>query len=334
MNIDDLIRDTVRSQEELAVDPDRVRAGLPARAARRQRARTRTMLATVAAGVAVAVAVPVVILGDNGTVETAAVPQATMPLQYRPTWLPDGYVEDFRGTPSSGPGVGRGWRSTAPESADRSNPHITMVVSPRSPENVDRAPNVDINGVPGYLGGGSVIWDVGKTRFLIAAPFPEEDMLRIARSVEPDPTRIRLPVQFNWLPDGGAEWTRKVDDPGVKVTGFSATEYEATVLVYDSQHYVQASVGTSDFSYGELHGREVVVNGRTAVLAQDVDLDPTSKNMPSNWVLLMDLDDGRQLLVHSGATKDSPPLSEGDFLRVVENIQLDANPDVGWLGQR
>jgi hypothetical protein len=334
VNIDDLIRDTVRSQEELAVDPDRVRAGLPARAARRQRVRTRAMLATVAAGVAVAVAVPVVILGDSGTVVTATAPQATLALEYGPTWLPDGLVENFRGATYFIPGVTRMWRSTAPESADRPNPGLTMLVRPASPDDVDRAPNVDINGVPGYFGEGSVIWEVGDTKFVIAGRFPDADMLRIARSVKPDPTRMRLPVQFNWLPTGGAEWTRKVDDPSVKVTGFSATEYEATVLVYDSQHYVQASVGTNDFTVREIHGREVVVNGRTATLARDVQMDPTGQDMLTNWVLTMNLDDGRRLFVNSGAVKNSPPLSEADFLRVVEQVQLDPNPEVGWLEKR
>jgi hypothetical protein len=338
VNIDDLIRESVQRQEELAVDPDRVRVALPALAARRQRARTRVMLATVAAGVAVAVAVPVIILRDTGTVVSATAPQATMPLQYRPTWLPDGMVEEFRGNSYVGSGLARSWVSRAPESADRSNPNVLLSVRPTSPENVDREPNVDINGVPGSYGEGSVIWEVGDTRFVVAGRFPEEDMLRIARSVEPDPTQMRLPLQFNWLPDGSAEWTRKSGDPSVKVTGFSPTEYEAAVLVYDSQSYLQAFLGTRDVAHPDAasHGETVIVNGRTALLAQggDGDPDPTGLHMRTDWVLSMDLGDGRHLTLHGGTSPEAPPMSRDDVIRVAENIQFDPDPDVGWLGQR
>ena len=341
MNIDDLIRETVRSQEELAVDPDRIRAGLPARAARRQRARTRAMLAAVAAGVAVAVAVPVVILGDSGTVVTATVPQATIPLGYRITWLPDGMGEEIRDISFLAPGTGRGWESTAPDSVDHSNPGVHLFVTPTAPDDVDRTPNVDINGVPGYYGGGSVIWEVGDTGFLVVAPesfFTQEEALRIARSVEPDPTPMRLPLQFGWLPDGSAEWTRKSEEPGVRVVGDSPTRWEATVLVYDSQRYVQASLTTNEYMplLPEPNGEEVIINGRTAQLSQSAEArGPVERDYQASWLLTMDLGDGRHLTVQSGTAKNSPatpPLSRDDMIRIVEQIQLDPNPDVGWIG--
>ena len=342
MNIDDLIRETVRRQEELAVDPDRVRAALPARAARRRRARTRAMLATVAAAVTVAVAVPVIALRDNDPAVSATSRQVTIPLRYRPTWLPDGMVEKFRGVSYLAPGTYRMWESTAPPSAERSNPNVLLSASPSAPDDVDREPNIDINGTPGYYGGGSVIWRVdGDTKLVVAqSGLTEEDMLRIARSVEPDPTRMRLPLHFGWLPDGSAEWMHKSSgDPSLKVMGDSPTEWGATVLVYDSQRYLEATVGTTRYTpAGDTsHGQTVIINGRTAQLAQpDETMDPVGQGFQTNWVLTMDLGEGRRLIMHGGTAKNMPeasPLSRDDMIRIAEHVQFDPSPDIGWIGR-
>ena len=63
MNIDDLIRDAVRRQEALAVDPERIRAALPVWTTRHRRRRVLVTLAAAGA-VATAVTVPVVVLRD------------------------------------------------------------------------------------------------------------------------------------------------------------------------------------------------------------------------------------------------------------------------------
>ena len=130
---EDLLRQALRRQAERAVDRDRVRAALPARAARRTRRRYGSLAGgLVAAAALTAFAVPVLSLDDAGpgggagrgtdglaapgspsVSAPAAAPARDMPdavaMRYKPTWLPAGLRERAR-RPGSTPAV-RGWSS-------------------------------------------------------------------------------------------------------------------------------------------------------------------------------------------------------------------------------
>ena len=118
--MDDLLRQALQRQAERAVDPARVRAALPARAARRARRRYGSLAVGLTAAAALAVfAVPVLGLDDARSGDPAASPvpadtpstsAAAAPLtpdsvalRYRPTWLPSGLRERARTVPL-GPG--------------------------------------------------------------------------------------------------------------------------------------------------------------------------------------------------------------------------------------
>ncbi len=272
---------------------------------------------------------------------TATVPQATIPLGYRITWLPDGMGEEIRDISFLARARARGW-DTAPDSVDHSNPGVHLFVTPTAPDNVDRAPNVDINGVPGYYGGGSVIWEVGDTSFLVWRR--KSSSPRRRRSGSParwsrTPLRCGYRCSSAGCPTAVPSATRKSEEPGVRVVGNSPTRWEATVLVYDSQALRAVSLTTNEYMrlLPEPNGEEVIINGRTAQLSQSAEArGPGHRDYQASWLLTMDLGDGRHLTVQSGTAKNSlatPPLSREDMIRIVEHIQLDANPDIGWLGQ-
>jgi hypothetical protein len=336
-DIDDLIREAVRRQEMLAVDPDHIRAALPARAARR-RTRTRVTLATVAAAVAIAVTVPIIVMRDNGnsdepaTSSTAGPSQAGAPLYYRPTWLPAGMVERRRSVSIHGAleFAERYWkRASADDSASGQQIILTTKVRASTEE---PAPNVDINGTPGWYDDiqSSMSWQVDEdTKLTLMAPelgLSKEVLLRIARSVTPDPTRMRLPLRLDWVPDG-------VADQRLQVRGDSPTTWKATILSADDKvHYLAVSVGTAaDTASGET----VTINGHTAQLAQVDEKDAERPSYRTKWLLTMDLGDGRQLTVRSGSAgyAAASELTRDDIIRIAEHVQVDADPDLAWLGR-
>ncbi|MFD1148721.1 hypothetical protein [Saccharothrix hoggarensis] len=364
-DIEDLVRDAVRRQEELAVDPDRVRAALPARAARQTRAhRTRAIAVAAAAFVAVAVAVPVVVLRDSGsdagpaaslstpptTVPTAgAAPppdSATFPLRYRPTWLPPGVSERSRSVPlTSGPDAKastvRIWQPPsageenlglyAYASPEGSEPKAPPVVNPGSGA-VVRDREVDINGKPGrYDGDATVTWRVdANTKLMLVAPglgLSEEDLLRVARSVEPDDARVHVPLRTGPLPAG-------VVTHFANVEGTSPTSWEASVFAdrpFDA--YVHVEVATLDRG-ADAGGETVTVRGRTGHLATPVGDTSTQAGYRTDWVLTVDLGDGRRLTVRAGSGLGAagPALTRAEVIAIAEQAEVDANPDLGWLG--
>ncbi|HLL65252.1 MAG TPA: hypothetical protein VK453_05840 [Micromonosporaceae bacterium] len=129
--IEDLVRNALEHQAHLAPAPERVRAALPARTARRARRRQYGLLAGVATATAVtaAITIPTVVLrdaGPGGSMPAAsadrtaapppAVPSAVPPgapvqvaLDFHPTWLPAGLAERSRFVPLTDPvGTGAG----------------------------------------------------------------------------------------------------------------------------------------------------------------------------------------------------------------------------------
>lgn len=363
-DIDDLVRDAVRRQEALAVDPERIRARMPVRAARQHRTRRIATLATVgvAAAVAVAVAVPVIALRDpdpggagpaaSSTAPTTgpAIPGlATGALKYRPTWLPDGMVERFRAIPlAAAPGpkdtTDRMWKPTSlddgpdghlglaswnfePSAGDTAEPPVIRDDHGNVGDTAGHA--VDINGKPGYYGTETVTWQVdADTKLMLYGPgtgLSEEDMLRIARSVVPDTTELRAPMRLDWLPDG-------VSGQFLSVSGDSPSKWSSQIFADGDHAYVAVSIGTTPPAAG---GEQVTINGRAATLLEDDEDDPIRAGYRTSWRLTMDLGDGRYLAVRGGRvpTRPGTSLTRDDMVRVAENVVPDPSPDLSWLGQ-
>jgi len=342
-DIDDLIRDAVRRQEELAVDPDRIRAALPARPARRRRT---FALATVGVAVAVAAAVPVIVLREpasgDGPAATPTVVAVTpgIPLRYRPTWLPAGFVERSRSVPVVDPApakvvTDRIWKRTSLDEGEVG--HIGLSVWDEAPDRSDGAGDkadtnggsgrVDINGSPGRYDNDTVTWQVGNTQFLLYAPgagLSEDDLLRVARSVEPDRTSLRAPLRVDWLPDG-------VSGEFMFVRGDSPAKWEARFFAEGAAGYVSVSVGTAVVP---ARGDEVAVGDRGAHLAEVDEEDPVQANHRTHWVLSADLGGGRYLTVRVGASPGAVqgPLPGDVAIRVAESVVLAPDPDLAWLG--
>ncbi|WP_077005437.1 hypothetical protein [Saccharothrix sp. ALI-22-I] len=357
--IEDLIQDAVRRQEELAGDPDRIRAALPERAARKVRVDRTWRLAAVgaAACVAAAVAVPTVVLRDSeGGSGPAASPTAsstaspapragTFPLRFRPTWLPPGLPERSRSIPlttgpdakastvqtwSTGPVSGPNLSLTAYRSLEDSEaPLPPNVVEAPGGSTSPRLRDVDINGKAGRYDGDSVVWRVdSETRLLLTASglgLSEDDLLRVARSVRPDDTRLHVPLRVDRLPAGVAPQFATVD-------GESPTSWEASIFAERTwAAYVSVRVGTVDHGAA---GEAVTIGGRAAHLAELDGDTSTQGGYRTDWRLTVDLGDGRRLTVYGGSGLESsaPALTREDMIGIGEQVEVDPNPDLGWLG--
>jgi hypothetical protein len=379
-DIDDLIRDAVRRQEEMAVDPDRIRAALPARAARKARVKRTRMLVTVAAAasVAVAVAVPTVVLRESADVGVATSPAApssaapstgssgsttaapspgaaTAPLRFKPTWLPPGLTEWQRVVPltSDHPkvGVARAWKITpADEIAnlglnaytspqDKVPPAPPILVNPDGTSRGDLpGRSVEINGKPGHYDGGTTItWQVDpETKLMLTAPelgLSEDDLFRIARSVQPDDTRLHLPLHAGPLHAGSLPGG--VSTLFATVEGESPDSWEASLFAERTMAaYVSVRYGTIDPG-SAAGGEAVTVRGVAARLTKLGDDTSTQPGYRTDWLLTADLGDGRWLTVRGGTVLDSPggpALTRDDILRIAEQVELDPGADLGWLG--
>lgn len=273
---------------------------------------------------------------------------------YRPTWLPPGLVERTRGWSfesenSIGGALTRTWTAGPVElgrQVDRSlNASVQFQISPLNPT----APplygpsprEVDINGVTGRMSSeGSVIWQPDAQTLLrlnATPPLPEEDMLRIARSVQPDATRQRALLHLGWLPDGTSASFGTVD-------ANAPTSWEAVTLAYDhpdtphaARRSVVAYVGTVARETG-INGtsEQLTIGGRPARLVKPEagTTDPLDYHV--DWLLTVDLGGGRHLTVYySQYTSDTPtrPLTtREDAIRVAEGVVVDPNPDLAWAG--
>lgn len=380
-NLHDLIRDAAQRQAELAVAPDRIRAALAAhddRGGRRRRLQTWLVVAA-AATVAVAVAVPTIAMrGLDGEDRPAASESpaatesassgpatspapsvspnlATLPLRYRPTWLPPGMVEQSRHTPLAtmpDPNTAqRIWSATPLDhdaGLDRSADPVLALQIWRHGEfepglaRGDRPQTgprqVDINGKQGYLWGTEMLrWEVdAETELILTAPkldLPEADLVRIARSVQPDLTQQRAPLHVGWLPEGFVAHS-------VGMAGSSPTRWEGNLVAsqFDEQRYPQRTimvyVGTIGRTTGPGQGEQLTIGGRPARL-WSAPPGATDWLVPVDWVLAVDLGQGRQLTVYGDA--DPTPaevrqLTRDEIIRVAESVELDPNPDLGWIG--
>jgi hypothetical protein len=285
-----------------------------------------------------------------GPTEPAIPGLATGPLRYRPTWLPEGMVERSRAIPLSTPQgqkdtTDRQWKPLS--AGDGETGHLGLTswdfvpsagdtaappVASGEGDSGDVAPtqNVDINGMPGTYDTEMVTWQVdADTKIMLYGPgtgLSKEDMLRVARSVEPDPTRLRAPLRVDWLPEG-------VSGEFLSVWGDAPDKWGSRIFADGDGGHVNVTVGTTA---PEARGEQVDVNGRAAHLAQVDEEEPLrGSSYRTRWVLTTDLGDGRFLTVRGGTVPNGPAntITREDVVRIARNVVLDPSPDLTWLGR-
>lgn len=367
-NIEDIVRLAQQRQADRAPDPERIRAALPTRAARAARRRRDGTAVAIAAAVAVTVAVvvPVVVLrdGSGGSPSSVAppstaagsataVPSTAMtviagPVRYRPTWLPTGLVEGARqvdvGPTGQITGVTRTWKRTAiTHSNDLGGPRLWIGHAVREPAgsgNDGKA--VDINGRSGVYHAPSVDddksyveWSADAGRVVTVSQhnlsLTEQDLLRVARSVQPDPAEVKIPVRLGHLPDGlilhGA--TLMGDSPtswSALINGVEAVSADTEDKTGpDNKRSRSLTVEVGATTTAAAGGETLTVGGHPARLVG------RGSEMPGpweSWDLVVELGRGRLLTIGGSGLK------RAEMLAVGEAVEIDAQPDLAWLGQR
>ncbi|HEX8631106.1 MAG TPA: hypothetical protein VF755_23355 [Catenuloplanes sp.] len=342
-----------------------------ARAVRHRRyGRLATTAAAVA--VAAAVTVPVLALrvsSDTATSLPAAptaaastapdAPQTTglsgdvgpIPLLYRPTWLPAGYTERIRRLPLGSDrdkdvaAVQRFWTAGSVGTDGNGGAAGLSLDVRRATEATDPSTEdgeqVDVNGRPGvYLGvdGKSYLrWRPDHDTVLsVAAHRPglsRSDLLRVARSVRPDPATMVLPLRLGWLPDGLPSGHAEVsgDAPNVwfgqiSAQGLSPNAARDGKTAKLGGRSISVAAGPSTIAPGG--GQRLTVAGRPARL---VERDAGSGSTTMRY-LVVELAGGRLLTV-TGSWPPVDPLTTADLVRVAENTRLDG-ADQGWIRGR
>jgi hypothetical protein len=348
VNIDDIVRDAVRRQEALAVDPERIRAALPVRTTRRRRSRTLVILATAGTAIA-AVTVPVV-MRDAPDVSPPAITAPlsgliTVPLRYHPTWLPPGMAERERAAllpigPTPVEAQHRYWTSTAMnDGLELTKPYVSLTVTPAGHDPREHllfasTHAVEVNGRPGWADSEAVAWNITDDTMLLVRspeldPLPEADLLRIARSVEPDHDQLRAPLRLDWLPDG-------FETHSVDVHGNSPTQQQSRIIATDGGRFLSVQVGTPVPHNNS--GERLTVNGHLATMTVGVDTGPD--DYVDGWfphradlTLTVGLGDGRYLIVRSTQNPEvTEKLTKEDVIKVAENVVVDPAPYLDWLG--
>ncbi|GAA0713845.1 hypothetical protein Drose_26060 [Dactylosporangium roseum] len=372
--IEDLIRKAQERQAQRAHAPDRLAAELPVRVARRVRRRRYQMIGTVAAAVAAAATLSVPVLGlrsgsDASPLQPGGRPSAasqdnpagasTLPpvaLGYRPTWLPSGFTERIR-TAQPGPGgsgsalsVRRIW-TDEPVGTDGSGGSngiiltLRQAVAPGDPQ-ANTGASVDINGIVGYYHGPQggddkayVEWraDTGTVVSLAVhnEHLTQQDMLRIARSVRPDPKQLQVPLRLAWLPGGWSVTSGEIsgDAPTAWRAAVTATQRNANGAPGD------ASTAPTGHSAGS-NQRSISVSLSPTTTAPAGGESLTVNGLPARFVvperplslqyLVVDLGEDKKLTV-LGISHTSDPLNRNDLIRVAEQATAGDPAAAAWI---
>jgi hypothetical protein len=206
---------------------------------------------------------------------------------------------------------------------------------------------VDINGKTGYYHGSqgddksSVEWRADtNTVVMLSEHFlnlSQQDMLRIARSVQPDPDRMRVPLHLGWLPDGWSVTSGQV-------SGDAPTAWLARLTVEDlrtsdgtaagasagpsrpatNRGQGSISVFLSPTTTAPAGGQNLTVSGRPARLVARADR-PLSMQY-----LVVDLGHDKKLTVLGIAPK-SNPMNDNDLIRIAEHATPGDSTEVAWI---
>jgi hypothetical protein len=202
---------------------------------------------------------------------------------------------------------------------------------------------VDVNGAKGFCHGrsgevvSSVVWRVDAHTVIaldqLRMDLSEQTMLRIARSVRPDPAAMRLPLKLEWLPggmsldfatfggDSGTAWYAQLH---ATAAGGSLT---SSARKPDKQELLSISVMLSPTTTAPVGGTPLTVGTHPARLVTRTDVQGMNMRY-----LVVDIGGGKLLtVIGQRPTPDS--VSVDDLIRIAQHAALDPAPDVSWIGR-
>lgn len=353
MNLtDDEIRAALLHVASRAPDPAAVRAHL-ADLTRRHRQRRALLLAGGAVGAAVAIGGPAVVLSRRPSARPSAaedlpdvrtwpnLPPATpeptpgpgngrVPLLFRPTYLPDDFLEVFRiVTMGASTYQAREWHLDRGPTVMPSA--ITLSVGADADISInDRSGEITVSGAPGWLAPKDaevqqVVWSIGDGLNLCVEARHMDDgwtiVQDVARSVEPDRVAgLEVPLTFGFLPvefTGG--WRLTVEPDGDQwVATLSVIRDRAAVLEARLGAHL---VGDLGFLYDVV---PMELRGRPGQVA----LAPDGRGGGA----IVGLESGLNLTVTVPGGSD--PLTVDDLVRVTNAMTIGSAPYVGWIWHR
>ncbi|WP_433265158.1 hypothetical protein ACQPZF_37130 [Actinosynnema sp. CS-041913] len=307
MNTEDLIRDALRRQADLAPPPGPVLAAL-------HRPRRKPLFLVVATAVTAAVvAIAATALPrPSADVSVGRVDRITPPganartwvgLEYQPTWLPDGFTERWRSY------IGGSWTRNWQRGSDGAA-SLRFSVTKSDLDALDASTTrTTVNGAPGYYSHNGLHWQVKPDRMLSVwlgdGADSRETLRRVAESVRPDLTLVVVPVSFKGSTDFSIDavspddWTAMVEVPSG----------DAQYLI--RLHSVDRAGGAP---------RAVTALGREAAYWEE-----------RGGVLTIMLAAGRYLSVGGG--KLSQVASVEELVEAAGLVKFEQYPDLGWIGR-
>jgi hypothetical protein len=291
------------------------------------------------------------VASSNPAIATSTPPPAGYALGYRPTWLPDGLVEQDRGVDARALHAYRYWGAPdegrlPPVSTQR---YLSLtVLAANDPAAVTAASQpVDINAITGALTTSDsrrieVRWPVAADTVLLvrvglAVPDSTNAALRFARSVVADTvTRFAPSLNLDGLPARIGDRTL-ASCRTYETEGSSPTDWQAIARFgyTDPGGSVSCASSVSVGIYREtLDGAtQVTVRGRPAVA-----IAPrfTGKYDSQIGLLEVDVDGGLVLTVRlaNSVAPDTTQPTIDDMVRIAEATVIGPTPDLTWLGTR
>ncbi|MBB5873102.1 hypothetical protein F4553_006536 [Allocatelliglobosispora scoriae] len=361
---EDQIRLALTDLARRAPAPETLRAGLARGAVlRRQR---RTMLLAGGA-VAAGVAVPAALLGSRGGLpgtlhpgsRARTAPGSPLPpparepavrpgntriaLRYRPTWLPDGFVESGRDATldRSDPAYQqRRWSAPIDPATHNPNtvpPNVAVLVAPDGPLGAafigdlgSQPEQVAVNGRPALAGQvagvTTVAWQPRPGITLQVVTHEVVDALatalRVAESVVDDPgaATVESALAFGWLPSFGWLPAEKWKDVVVRTHADPGGGWSQDLML-PGRLWVRYGRETSRVTGP--NARSVTVRGTAGLI--DVGDDGTAT------ALEMWLPDRIHLWV---TTDRAGTATRTDLIRTADELRIGSRPYLGWIGGR
>jgi hypothetical protein len=205
---------------------------------------------------------------------------------------------------------------------------------------------VDINGRPGRFAGAGeeksyVHWLIDPQTVIfiehVDMGLSDEDVLRIARSVQPDPSQLAIPLRLGWLPtgmspfsaqfagDSADHWQLEISAMAQQPAGQTSHTKESKESSASSERWVYVRLGpTTDAPDG---GEPTEINGRPARIAARTAEGPVPGE---HTYVVVNLGSGLKLTVYSVV----PELPRADLIAVATAAEVGPTPDLSWLGAR